>query len=166
MNNNDKQPIKPEKSSLVVWFVGGLALLVAIIGAFYFVVRDRIEALPVYFVIFSIIILATIGLGIAVIKKTQKGQIKEQDPDYRVFFIMGVSWIPLGIATDNPAFMGAGVIFMLLGLANKDKWQEKSKWQDMPKAQKQIKLALGVLLGVMVLVGVLFYFFRASGMIG
>jgi hypothetical protein len=163
MDSNDNKPIIPDKNSLAVWLVGGLALLVAAIGAFYFVVRDRMDAMPMYFVLFAIIILAIIGLGLAFIKKTKKGEIPAKDPDYRVFFIIGVTWIPLGIATENPGFIGAGVLFMILGLANKDKWQEQTKWKDMPKSMRQMKLALVTLLGVMVLLGVLFYFFRASG---
>ena len=47
-----------------------------------------------------------------------------------VFFIIGISWIPIGIVfmiTVNSvigiAFMGMGISYMAIGLANKDKWK-------------------------------------------
>ena len=47
--------------------------------------------------------------------------------DYRAFFILGIVWLPLGIATDIYAFTGIGAVFMILGLANRDKWQDGKK---------------------------------------
>ncbi len=59
-------------------------------------------------------------------EKVEKGK---KPVDFRVFFIIGVSFIgsgsalaitvgfPLGIA-----LIGAGVCFMAIGLANRDKW--------------------------------------------
>ena len=62
-------------------------------------------------------------------KKINKDVKKE--PDYKVFFILGVCFLPLGIpmfiATKNPGLMSLsalGVIYMSIGLANRDKWKE------------------------------------------
>lgn len=44
--------------------------------------------------------------------------------DYRTYFIVGISFIPIGIATDNMAFTALGIIFMIIGLTNRNKWQE------------------------------------------
>lgn len=78
---------------------------------------------------------------------------KEYKPDYRVFFILGITWLPLGIATDNTAFLGLGAVFMVLGLANRDKWKEQQKFSDMPAEQRRLKIALIAGLSILLLVG-------------
>lgn len=47
--------------------------------------------------------------------------------DYRVFFVLGLVWLPMGIATDNPGLRGLGAAFLIVGLANRDKWQDWKK---------------------------------------
>jgi len=48
-----------------------------------------------------------------------------------VFFILGIFFLPMGIVLmitiDNPAFIGItgmGLIYMVIGLANRDKWKK------------------------------------------
>jgi hypothetical protein len=41
---------------------------------------------------------------------------------YRTFFIIGVAFIPIGIATENFTFTILGLVFLILGATNKDKW--------------------------------------------
>ena len=74
----------------------------------------------------------TIILGVLVAwKKRKEGKSKETD--YRAFFIMGISFLPLGIVMmitiGNPGMLGLtalGIIYMIMGLANRDKWKKKS----------------------------------------
>ena len=40
----------------------------------------------------------------------------DRSPDTRVFFPIGLALITIAIATDNIAFLGAGVVFMIIGL--------------------------------------------------
>ena len=42
--------------------------------------------------------------------------------NYRVLFIVGLTWIPIGLATENTTFWILGTVFMLTGLANRKKW--------------------------------------------
>ncbi|MFX0207767.1 MAG: hypothetical protein ACFFDT_17390, partial [Candidatus Hodarchaeota archaeon] len=71
-------------------------------------------------------------LGVLVAwKKRKEGKSKETD--YRAFFIMGISFLPLGIVMTitigNPGMLGLtalGIIYMIMGLANRDKWKKKS----------------------------------------
>ena len=57
----------------------------------------------------------------------------EGEINYRVFFILGICLMGLGIVfmiTVSPAFLGflgAGVVFMIIGLANRDKWAKSKK---------------------------------------
>jgi len=68
----------------------------------------------------AIIVFILIGLAVVVFKNARK---EKREPDYRAFFIIGISWIPLGMALDVPTFWIMGLIFMLVGAGNKDKWK-------------------------------------------
>ena len=58
-----------------------------------------------YLILSLLIGIAVLAIFFAVIFiYRNKGQRIE--PDYRVFFILGITWLPLGIATDNPGFLG------------------------------------------------------------
>jgi len=87
------------------------------------------------------LILLTLGIGIAVllvgvlvalnVRKNQKSG-KKREVNYQAFFIMGISFTPLGttmmIVTENPGMLGLtvmGIIYMIIGLANRDKWEKK-----------------------------------------
>ena len=57
--------------------------------------------------------------------------LKVIEPNYEVFFILGIFFLPMGIVLmitiDNPAFIGItgmGLIYMVIGLANRDKWKK------------------------------------------
>lgn len=58
---------------------------------------------------------------------------EKREPDYRAFFIMGVVWLATGIiiplVSERPieisGLISLGLIFTLMGLANKRKWKEK-----------------------------------------
>jgi hypothetical protein len=81
--------------------------------------------------ILIIILLVLIATFFIVQKKKKERIFKEID--YRAFFILGISFLPMGIiftVTISPAFIGfigMGVIYMAIGLANKDKWKNKEK---------------------------------------
>ena len=51
-----------------------------------------------------------------------KGSDAPHQTNYRALFVIGISWIPIGLATENNAFSILGLIFMLSGWANRDKW--------------------------------------------
>jgi 4-amino-4-deoxy-L-arabinose transferase-like glycosyltransferase len=79
--------------------------------------------------ILAITILVGIILVVLVWKKRKTGV--KQEPDYQAFFTMGLSFIAMGTALSiviNPGFLGflaLGIIYMLWGLKNKDKWKKK-----------------------------------------
>ena len=62
--------------------------------------------------------------------REKKDKVKE--PNYQVFFIIGMSWLPIGVVfmitintTIGIAFMGMGTAYIAIGLANRDKWEKK-----------------------------------------
>ena len=84
--------------------------------------------------IIGIIVLIMLGLLILVVavamKRRKEGKYPE--PDYRAFFVLGICLLPMGVvfvtAINNPGFIGfigLGAFFMILGLANRDKWKKR-----------------------------------------
>ena len=78
------------------------------------------------------ILLITIFVLVITVILMKKKRINEgkKEVDYRAFFIMGISFLPLGLiltfAVGNPGFIGfigLGVCYIAIGLANKDKWK-------------------------------------------
>lgn len=99
---------------------------------------------PVILIIIgAIVLLLLVGLYIY-----SKKAGKRTTPNFRVFFILGITWLPLGIATDNPAFYVLGIVFMIIGLANKDKWGQETKWSDLSPETKRLKLIVATVITV------------------
>ena len=57
----------------------------------------------------------------------------EKTTDYSGFFILGISLIAMGISLMSAvgpvfiSFLGGGVVFMAIGLTNRDKWTKSKK---------------------------------------
>lgn len=110
---------------------------------------------PTPWIIFSIAVLLILLVAL-LIWKIKKG--KNTTPDYRMFFIFGCIWLPLGIATENTAFWIMGLAFLIIGLANRKKWKKQTK---LTPRQRNIQIAL-VIIGTVVLAALVIYtyFFR------
>ncbi len=44
----------------------------------------------------------------------------KQKPNYQAFLVLGLALLAIGIATANPGLLGAGVVFLLIGLVNRN----------------------------------------------
>ena len=70
--------------------------------------------------------------------------IKNKKPtDYYGLFKIGLVWVLFGIImavnTPNYILLILGIIFMIAGLVNKNKWlKTKKKWQDYDELEKRI----------------------------
>ena len=104
-------------------------------------------------------ILVSIVVGIAalailaVLVLRRKGWNREVD--YRSYFNMGIVWLPLGIIfyaifknLIGAWFFIIGLVYLAIGLKNKDKWGKPQKVS--PASQKALVLALTI--GVIALV--------------
>jgi hypothetical protein len=72
----------------------------------------------------AIILVALLGILIMVFLVARNRGLDIRRDEYRTYFIIGISFLPIGLATDNMAFTALGIIFMILGLTNRDKWQD------------------------------------------
>ncbi len=75
--------------------------------------------------------------------------------DYYNLFIMGIIFTGAGIAVmQNPGMWILGIVFMVVGLANKDKWKKNRRtWKDLPKGERKLVMWLTIILGVLALAG-------------
>lgn len=109
------------------------------------------------YLVFSLIIgIAIIAILFAMIV-IYRNRGQKMETDYRAFFILGVSFLPIGIATDNPGLWGMGVIFMVLGLVNRDKWKEEPKWSDLSPEKRRIRFLIILGLTVLLAAGFIYY---------
>lgn len=57
----------------------------------------------------------------------RKGKIKRRKANYNTFLIIGVAFIPIGIATNNSVFTVIGLVYIAIGLVGKIKKKKKEK---------------------------------------
>ena len=90
-------------------------------------------------VIASIILAIAVVTGILAVLMVQKRKKEGKlQPDYRIFFLLGITWLPFSIILmivsfilQIPFYIGfplfaVGIIYLVIGLANRDKWKKSS----------------------------------------
>lgn len=81
-----------------------------------------------------IIIAIIIGIIAIVAIRKKKGEATLGQPNYRIFFVMGIIWLSVSIAITvvyfilqipfyvaSPLFI-IGLVYLIVGLKNRDKW--------------------------------------------
>jgi uncharacterized membrane protein len=87
------------------------------------------SSLPVIAIILSALIL--LGILAVIIIRTKMKDGTPLEIDYYVFFVVGISVLPLGIVLSivvSPGFIGlagVGLIDILIGLSHREKWSRK-----------------------------------------
>ena len=92
-------------------------------------------------------------------------QQTEKNSRNSFFFILGVSFIPIGIGTDNPAFIGVGVVFMIMGFSNQQIEKNKGITPEQKAIRKKIIRMIAFVLLVLLLAVILITFLRQYGLI-
>jgi hypothetical protein len=100
-----------------------------------------IVGLTLFFLIFTLV---------AAYKNKGKAQVYH----YRTFFILGLIWLIIGLPTGNVSLWGIGIIFVIVGLVNKNKWKEEAKWADLSPQAKKMKIMLVSVLTVLLIVAI------------
>ena len=105
---------------------------------------------------FALAIVILIGFVISIIASSIRRK-ENRKPNYKVFFIIGICWAPLGIATQNYVFIVLGSVFLILGLINRKKWEAQPKWNELSPEAKKIKIAMMIFLAAILIMGLVFY---------
>ncbi|NOZ51423.1 MAG: hypothetical protein GXP37_15465 [Chloroflexi bacterium] len=113
----------------------------------------------------SVITLAVLGLLVLVVA-IRRNRGEQHEPNYRVFFTLGIIWLPIGIATDNPGLWGMGAVFLIIGLANRNKWKKERGWSDLTDNERRFKVALIGGLLALALLSLVAYYLLSSGTFG
>lgn len=100
--------------------------------------------------------LILLGLVFFLIQKTKKS---EHRPNYKAFFILGIVWMPTGVATRNYVLSIVGLTLLIISLVNKDKWTDENKWSDISPKEKKVKISLLILLTIILIIGIITYLF-------
>ena len=89
--------------------------------------------MSIILIVMSILMLFVLAIGVIFIfyvnKKKKQGVIVE--PDYRVFFILGITFLPMGLVfifVIGPPFIGIstlGLCYLVIGLINRKKWKKQ-----------------------------------------
>ena len=105
-------------------------------------------------------------VGIVALVNAKKGQ--RRPPDYHAFFWMGLVWTIFGISLyreGNFTFLIIGLIFLITGLANKDKWKtNRVNWKDLTKSEQNFKIWVITGLGILLLLGFVALYLARMGM--
>ncbi|UCD03624.1 MAG: hypothetical protein JSW73_03730 [Candidatus Woesearchaeota archaeon] len=118
-----------------------------------------------WIILMVLILIIIVTLAIAFLYKI-KG-IKHE-PDYYAFFTIGIIWLFFGIIMliQNPSFSFffiIGLVFTIVGLANKNKWKKPKKWKDLSEEERKVKMIaiigglMALVIGVVVFLLVSFY---------
>ncbi len=90
-------------------------------------------------------------VGLLALTAVRKRKGKAEETDYRAFFLMGISWLFLGVPfifiygeTFNALF-ALGVIFTVMGAANRKNWKKE------PLSKNQKLAWIGVFVAMIVL---------------
>lgn len=82
-----------------------------------------------YTIIILVLGALALGLGIGIVLWRNRWNLNQGEPNYKAFFIIGTSFLSLGIvlsaATENPGLIGIsglGAAYIAIGLKNRDKW--------------------------------------------
>jgi len=115
-----------------------------------------------------LVLLALFGLiAIWVVKKGGK-----QPTDYYALFIMGITWLPIGIFMsfmDGDSSLGnifiiLGAVYLGIGLAHKKDWKKNHKV--LGDKEKKFKRVILIVLGLLFLLGLVVFYVFKSGVFG
>ena len=114
------------------------------------------EAAGPWIIMAIIVVLGLVLMGVFLLRK-QRGE--DAPTDYRTFFLMGIPFFAVGIATDNPGLWALGLIYSMVGLSHRDEWKDSPSWGDRSTTEQKRLAILLVLLAGLALVGVTAYFY-------
>ena len=119
--------------------------------------------LMIWILVSVAVVIIVLGILAIFFIKAKEGKHKV---DYYSLFIMGVIWIAAGIPLDNTALWILGILFFIIGLANKDKWKKnRMDWKKITKKQKNILYIAIAMLFLLLVSGILVFWLTKAGIL-
>lgn len=89
-----------------------------------------------------------------------KKKIPHREPDYYVWFWIGICWIgagvALGVSAGNYALFAIGLVFMIVSLVHRKHWKTNHlRYKDLTPVEKKFKIWVMVILGILILGGLI-----------
>jgi len=113
------------------------------------------SAIPWILISIGVLLILFAILFVYLIKRRKK----PRPPNYYAFFILGLIWLPTGIAMGNYALGAMGLVFMIVGLVNKKKWKKnRVTWKDMDPFERKFIIILIVALIILAILGLVAFF--------
>lgn len=98
-----------------------------------------------------------IGLVVVLVAAKKKDHV----PDYRTFFVMGIVWFVLGVPLQSSGLWILGLVFLVLGISNKDAWKTNKKSVSHTKSEKKIAGLVALVTVLMLMMGAVTFFAMA-----
>ena len=92
----------------------------------------------ILWILISVAVLVILLAVLAALFFVKKG--KKHEPDYYTFFTIGIIWTAFGVIfwSNMKFFFIMGLVFIAIGLANKDKWESNRRTlKDMDKMERK-----------------------------
>ena len=87
---------------------------------------------------------------------------KKKEPDFLVFFVLGLVWLIIGLISDSSELLILGLIFFISGLSNKDKWWKNKNWSELNEEERKIRI-IGIFIFVILILAVTVAFLFIKG---
>lgn len=109
---------------------------------------------PIFFLTGGIAV--TIALLLVSFFVMRRGE-KKHKIDYRTLFILGIVWIPIGLATGNHILWIVGLALFTVGYMNRNKWERQKPLSELDTSERKLRIALLIGLALLFIVGAIFY---------
>ena len=117
-------------------------------------------AIPWILVTIAIMIILLAVLVIVSFRKTKR------PPDYYALFWVGVFWFIIGLPFGNSWLWMLGIVFMVIGLANRKKWKKNRRtWEQVGKKERKFMTIFMIAILLIVLVGIALLLLMQKGII-
>ena len=96
----------------------------------------------------------------------QEIRAQRRPVDYYMVFIMGIIWIPFGLATGNSGLWMAGLVFTIIGLAHRSKWKKnRVRWCDFTEEEKRFRRIIIIALTIVLILGIMAFYLTSKGIV-
>ena len=111
-------------------------------------------------ILISVVILLVLAAFVFLLVRKKK----KRPTDYYTLFIIGISWLAIGLPLANYPLFAMGVVLTIVGLIHKDKWKQNHvKWEDLDQEEKRLKLMVAGGAVILLILGLAVLFLVENG---